>query len=63
MYLSALFIAKNFKIQSYENVPFLDPKWPFYHEGEFFSENPLIHLVAFVHGYLHATNQSQMSMQ
>ena len=36
MYLSALFIAKNFKIQSYENVPFLDPKWPFNHEREFF---------------------------
>ena len=41
IYLLALFIVQNFKkflqrIQSYEDVPFLDPKWPISSNENFF---------------------------
>ena len=46
-------------IQSYKDVPFLSPKWPIC-PNENFSENLLISLVPFIHGYLHAKNQHQI---
>ena len=45
MYLLAPFILQNFfkkilgLIQSYEDVPFSDPKWPICHEQNFFGTN------------------------
>ena len=44
MYLLAPFIMQNFKqflepIQSYEDVPFSDPKWPIGPEQKFFGTN------------------------
>ena len=44
MYLLVPFILQNFKkflgpIQSYEDVPFLGPKWPTSHEQNFFGTN------------------------
>ena len=65
IYLLALFIVQNLKkflqrIQSYENVQFLGPKWPIFPNENFFSENLLMSLVSFIHAYLHAKNQSQI---
>ena len=44
MYLLASFILQNFKkllelIQSYDDIPFLGPKWPICPEQNFFSAN------------------------
>ena len=44
MYLLASFILQNFKkllelIQSYDDIPFLGPKWPICPEQKFFSAN------------------------
>ena len=69
MYLLAPFIVQNFK-----KVLKADPKLPertivrckMAHLTQkiffFFSENPLVNLVAFIHVYLQAKNQSQMSI-
>ena len=64
IYLLALFIVQNLKkfwqrIQSYENVQFLGPKWPIFPNENFFSENLLMNFVSFIYAYLHAKNQSQ----
>ena len=45
IYLLILFIVQSFKkflqwIQSYEDVPFLDPKWVYLPKRVFFSEKP-----------------------
>ena len=55
-------ILKKFfqRFQSYEDAQFLDPKWPISPNDNFFSENLLISIVSFIHGYLHAKNQSQI---
>ena len=65
IYLLALFIVQNLKkflqqIQSYEDAPFLGPKWSIFPNENFFSENLLMSLVSFIHAYLHAKNQSQI---
>ena len=44
-------------IQSYMDAPFLGPK-DLFAPKNIFSENPLVNLVAFIHVYLHAKNQS-----
>ena len=108
IYLLALFIVQNLKkflqqIQSYEDAPFLGPKWsicpkqiffwkiiniiliyllaPFIVQNykkilpadpelwgcaffgpRIFSKNLLMSLVSFIHTYLHAKNQSQISI-
>ena len=46
------------QIQRYGSMLYLCPKWPTCPEKEFFSENPLIHIVLFIHAYLHLKNQS-----
>ena len=66
IYLLAPFIVQNFKkflewIQSYEDAPFLDPKWAHLPKQDF-SENLLINLIPFIHAYLHSKNQSQISI-
>ena len=48
MYLLAQFILQNFKkflkmIQSYENVPFSDPKWPICLGQKIFGTNVYFH--------------------
>ena len=45
-------------IQSYDDAPFLGPKWPICPNEDFFSENMLINIAPFIHAYLHAKNQS-----
>ena len=41
-------------IQSYEDAPFLGPKWPVCLEKRIFSENPIVNLAVFIHVYLNA---------
>ena len=76
IYLLALFIVQNLKkflqrIQSYEDVPFLGPKWSICPKQRFFrkllisfsstywlfSENLLMSLVSFIYAYVHAKTQ------
>ena len=58
IYLLTPFIVKSFKrflqwIQSYEDVPFLDPKWAYLPKQSFiFQKN----LVPIIHAYLHSKN-------
>ena len=65
IYLSALFIVQNLKksqrIQSYEDAQFLSPNGPF-PRMRIFPENLLMSLVSLIHVYLHAKNQSQISI-
>ena len=61
------FIVQNCKkflqwIQSYEDAPFLDPKWAYLPKRNFFSENLLINLVPILYAYLHSKNQRQISI-
>ena len=48
------------QIQSYEDAPFLDPKWAndTFLQMRIFSENLLIRLVPLIHANLNAKNQS-----
>ena len=49
-------------IQSYEDAPFLGPKWSISPNEIFFffSENLLIRLASFIHAYLRVKKQSQI---
>ena len=63
--LFALFIVQNFKkvlpaVPQLWGCAILGPKWPISPNYKFFSENLLISIVSFIHGYLHAKNQSQI---
>ena len=58
VYLLAPSIVQNFKkifkwIQSYEDAPFLDPKWPVHSPRKIiFSENPIVNFAVFIHFYM-----------
>ena len=67
MYLLASFtvqILKKFfqRIQSYEDVQFLGPKWPIspFPQMRILSENLLMSLLSLIYAYLHVKNQSQI---
>ena len=46
--------AQSSRIQSYEDVQYMGPKWPVSPNDFFSSENLLMSLLSFSHAYLHA---------
>ena len=68
IYLFAPFTGESLKkkmlewIQCYQDTQFLDAKWPFASKNDFISEKSLGNFVVFIHVYLYAKTQSQMSI-
>ena len=67
MYLLTPFIKQNFKKilradPKLSGCTIFRPKIAYLPQKIIFKENPLVHFVTFIHVYLYAKNQSQMSI-